>query len=207
MTRSHHSRRQNDLPAKSQPRLFAIVLAAGTASRFGAIKQLAIWRGQTLVARAARLAEQLCAARSVLVSGYASREVHAACAPLQGYLVVNDDYPSGLGSSIACGVAAVGDASDGVLVMLADQPRVTIAHLEALASAWRTAPDCAVASRYSGDIGVPAIFPASDFDELQALTGDRGARKLLIAHGTALRIVDCEAAALDVDHPADLDSL
>lgn len=187
--------------------LFAVVLAAGTASRYGGPKQLAEFRGSSLVARAVRNAEQVCGQRSVLVTGCNGQAVHAACSPLAGFLVHNENYRDGLGSSVACGVAAIADVADGVLLLLADQPLVTAADLDRLIAAWHADPGHAVASRYAGTGGVPAIFPASDFDALRGLTGERGAQALLRAHGRELRLVDCAHAATDIDRPADLEEL
>lgn len=191
----------------TEPRLFALILAAGSSRRFGTVKQLAQFKGKSLVAHAVRKAEQLCGSRCVLVTGHANRAVHAACAPLQGYLAVNDGYADGLGSSIACGIAAIRSVADGVVIMLADQPLIAVADLERLAERWREQPKRAVACGYAGNVGVPAIFPAADFERLSTLSGDRGARDLLAAHGDDLLVVDCDAAAIDIDRPADLASL
>ena len=49
--------------------LFAIVLAAGSSSRFGSCKQLAEYRGQPLVRYAVRAAESVCGSNTVLVAG------------------------------------------------------------------------------------------------------------------------------------------
>lgn len=190
-----------------EPELFAVVLAAGAARRYGGVKQLAPFRGLPLVAHALRAAEQLCGPRTVLVTGHAGREVRAACEPLAGFFVHNDAYADGMGGSIACGIAAVAGAADGALLLLADQPLVDHRHLARLAGYWRAAPGRAVASRYAGIVGVPAIFPASDFAALERLEGDVGARAVLAAHGGELTTVACEAAASDVDRPADLEAI
>ena len=77
-------------------RLFAVVLAAGASTRFGATKQLADYRGEILVYRAVRLAEAVCAELSVLVIGSDWQRVHDASAPLEGFLVRNDAFATGM---------------------------------------------------------------------------------------------------------------
>lgn len=154
-----------------------------------------------------RDAERLCADRSVLVTGFAGDKVHACCAPLRGFLVYNTAHATGISSSIRHGVAAVRDVADGVLLMLADQPLVPYRHLQALAAQWQATPQRIVASRYAATFGVPAIFPAADFDALAQLKGDHGAKKLLATHDNRLELIDCAAAAVDIDYPAELDAL
>lgn len=189
------------------PRLFAIVLAAGRAERFGAVKQLQQFNGQTLVSRSVRSAAKLCGHRTVLVTGNAGIEVHAACAPLDGFLVHNSEYRDGMASSIACGVAAVAQCADAVMILLADQPLVGIRQLTALRDKWLENPGKAAASRYHGRLAVPAIFPKRDFAALLALTGDQGARSVLLQYGDKLPAVDLPEAAFDIDRPDDLQRL
>lgn len=187
-----------------EKRLFAIVLAAGASQRFGSVKQLQEINGIPLVRRAVRLGENLCGARTVLVAGHESSAVVDACAPLRGFFVHNSQYRKGLSTSIASGIRAVASTADAVLLLLADQPLVTPAHLDRLAAAWSEEPGSIVATAFAETLGPPAIFPRRYFEELCALKGDSGARALL---STAARRVEFENAAVDVDTPADLDAL
>lgn len=184
--------------------MFAIVLAAGTASRFGSTKQLALFDGEPLVRHSIRIAEAACGTHTVLVVGHDWQRVHAACAPLSGFLVRNEAYASGMASSIAAGVRAVAGVADAVLLLLADQPGIGAADLGRLIAASDRSQDLIACSSYAGAIGPPAIFPATCFAELVALRGDRGARQLLQIHADRLVRVPCEAAADDVDTPDDI---
>jgi CTP:molybdopterin cytidylyltransferase MocA len=185
-------------------RLFAIVLAAGSGRRFGAVKQLAMYEHAPLVARALRLAESVCGPRTVLVAGHEWRAVVAACRPLQGFFTNNTRYTDGMGGSIACGVRSVIGAADAVLIMLADQPLITVRHLERLAAVRAQSGDVAVVTSFAGTDGPPVIFPRRCFAELSRLEGDRGARPVLDREGGRTRRVVFEAAAADVDVPDDL---
>lgn len=187
-------------------RLFALVLAAGGSSRFGAVKQLALYAGAPLVTRAVRLAEVVCGPRSVLVTGYQWRDVVDACRPLQGFFVNNIDWRSGMGGSIASGVKSVREAADAVLLMLADQPLVTVDHLRRLVTAWEES-NSIVATSFAGTQGPPVIFPGSSIADLAALTGDQGARAVFRKAKGRVHCVAFEAAAIDVDAPGDLEGL
>ena len=187
--------------------LFAIVLAAGSASRYGATKQLAEFNGRPLVCRAARVAESVCARNSVLVVGNDWQKVAAACEPLLGFMVVNDNYAEGIGASLSAGVSSVAEVAGAVLILLADQPLITQGHLQQLIEAWRASPNSIVASAYAGTAGPPVIFPRAYFADLMSLTKDRGARSILGAARDRVLTVRCDDAAIDIDEPGDLDRL
>lgn len=184
--------------------MFAVVLAAGSASRFGSAKQLEPWRGSPLVAHAVRLAESVCGARSILVTGYEWRAVVDACRPLRGFFVNFRGFEAGMATSIACGVRAVAGAADAVLLLLADQPLVTRDHLQQLIARRAASPGDIVASAYGGTRGPPVIFPARTFGRLVQLEGDRGAREILAEEGARVQEVPFADAAVDIDRPEDL---
>ena len=189
----------------SDLQLFALVLAAGTASRFGASKQCQVFRGEPLVRRAVRLAEASCGRNSILITGSEWRRVADAGKPLAGFFVLNDQFEQGLASSIACGVRAVSTVADAVLLLLADQPLISTAHLTELISRWSAAPRQILATAYAGAVGPPVIFPQSYFAELMVLQGDQGARAVLEKNAAALETIHFEDAAIDIDTPADLE--
>jgi molybdenum cofactor cytidylyltransferase len=188
-------------------RLYAVVLAAGAGTRFGSLKQLKEYDGTALVTRAVRLAESQCGPASVLVAGHAWRSIVDTCRPLQGFFVNNTQYRGGMSTSIASGVRAVADAADAILLLLADQPLVTAAHLAQLVAAWDASPDRIAATAFAGTAGPPIIFPRRYFDELTHLQGDSGAHSILAHAADHVRGVNFEDASVDVDTPEDIEKL
>jgi molybdenum cofactor cytidylyltransferase len=187
--------------------LYAVVLAAGLASRYGSTKQLASFDGETLVARAVRSAERACGSRSLLVTGNDRELVTAASAPLEGFTIHNPRYRDGIATSLAQGIRTIQDVADGVLLLLADQPLVSDAHLQALISRYKATPDSICASGYAGTRGPPVIFPKRLFAELIALRGDRGAKAVIEANIDQVITLPFEKAAIDIDTPDDLQQL
>ena len=187
--------------------VIAVVLAAGSSSRFGATKQLAEIDGVPLVKRAVDAAIASRAAATVVVVGHDWQAVSAAIAPLAGFLVRNDDFEDGIGSSLSLAVRAARPAADAFVVLLADQPLVTAAHIDAIIDAWSGAADEIVATAFAGTSGPPVLFPAGCFDDLALLHGDTGARALVQDSRFTVRNVEFADAAVDVDVPEDLNPL
>lgn len=190
--------------ALNRDHIYAIVLAAGAASRFGATKQTANWNGSPLVRHAGELATGCCDARTVLVTGHDWQHVRAAYGALPGGFVVNENYADGMGSSLALAVRSIRHAAAAVLVLLADQPLITPAHLADLVSAWSGAADEIVASGYAEASGVPALFGSGCFDALCELQADEGAKKLMHDGAFTVTSVPFADAAADIDTAEDL---
>lgn len=184
--------------------VYAIVLAAGSASRFGSLKQLEQWRGEPLVRHATRTAAEVCGSRTLLVTGPAWNRVRLACEPFAGGFVINDRYQDGLASSLALAVRCLKHSAAALIVLLADQPLVDAKHITALIEEWRGSEADMVASAYAGTVGVPAIFGDGTFARLTGLTGDKGARELFEGAGFVLRTIRCDDAEIDIDTAEDL---
>lgn len=189
----------------ARPRLAGLLLAAGGSRRLGRCKQLVEIEGRPLVRRAAELLLGLEPAAAVAVVGAESAAVGAALAGLPLQIIENRDWRSGMGGSIAAGMAALADDSAAVLILPCDLWRLEAADLERLLAAWDDDPDRIAASRWSAAFGPPAIFPRRHFAALRALTGDAGARALIRARTDRVRFVGLDNAGHDLDSQADLD--
>ncbi len=186
--------------------VFAIVLAAGTASRFGRTKQLEVLEGKTMVGRAMSIARDVCGIRTVLLAGHDLGRITDVAGEL-GYVVVNDNYADGIGGSIATAVRSIAHAADAILLTLADQPLITAAHLEALLDEWSGTEDEIVATSFADAVGPPVLFPRAAFDTLSNLSGDVGARSLLGEDAFEVKTVAFADAGIDIDTPEDLTRL
>lgn len=187
--------------------IYSLILAAGAADRFGALKQLAEYQDQSLVMRALLLADEVTDSRTVLVVGAGWQQVVKACGSACPFIVRNEHFESGMASSIACGVRAVMPVADSVLILLADQPLITAGHLLALQDAWLGSPESIVATEFDDVTGAPAIFPSSFFDALSGIGGDRGARSIIKNSDEVVIRIPFADAAIDIDTPSDLERL
>ncbi len=175
----------------------AVVLAAGASTRMGAPKQLATIGGETLLERAVRTAREAGCSPVVVVLGASAGRIAERCDLGDAAVAVNDGWSEGMASSIRSGVRALGriaEDADGAVLMTCDQPAVTAKHLRGLMATGE-----ATASRYAGRNGVPAYLPKAEFAQLMELSGDAGARTLLV-HARSVELVHGE---LDIDTAED----
>ena len=187
-----------------------IILAAGSSSRLGQPKQLLVHEGKTLVRRIADVALALRKGPVTVVLG-ANR--HAVANELEGLpvtLIDNPRYGEGMASSLKMGLAGLFVTQpklDAVLVLLTDQPYVSLGLLLNLVETFQEGEKGIVACRYGvdGPLGVPAIFSTKYVEELLSLTGDKGARWILVKHRADCAEVPFEAGLIDLDSPQDLE--
>jgi len=184
-----------------------VMLAAGRSERFGPAKLLAEYRGKPLLQHALSAAQNTCPGDVCLVVGHNAHEVADSAVGLADQVITNEDYATGIGSSIACGVRACREHADAILIMLADQPLVSSTHLAELVKRWTGKPNEIIASRFSDVSGPPVLFASALFDQLEDLHGDIGAREILRRSSSMLRTVEFAAAAIDIDTPEDLEAL
>lgn len=188
----------------------AIIMAAGQSQRLGQPKQLVRFRDTTLVGQAIRSAQCAGCEPVLVVLGAFEKEVAAAIEDEQCLIVKNENWKSGLGSSIAAGVKNLQDIGaniDGVLLTLCDQPLVEVAHLEKLCEAVASDACVIAATQYSdGQLGAPAVFERSMFPELMKLDNEQGA-KSVIAHCDQVVGIAPTGELIDVDTPDDLNQL
>lgn len=199
-----------------EPAPYAVLLAAGAGSRFGGPKLLAPLRGRPLVTHAAgTLAEAI--AGGLLAGGVVIVPANATALarPLGATglrLVENPDPDAGLASSLQTGLAAldlVAPPAGAALVVLADQPLLTIGTIAALVDAWRVRR-VSFRPRYAlqpTEPGHPVLLDRSSWPLVRTLRGDTGLGPAFRAHPDTIVVIDLPGANPDVDTPADLRSL
>ena len=184
--------------------LVGILLAAGSASRFGGGKLLAPLEDGTPLGVRALINLATCVDSVVVV-------VRPDDAPLarlladHGAIVSVCPYSSnGMGQSLAWAIRATPLAKAWV-VALADMPWVGHTTMQLVVDALER--DAAlVAPTHQGVRGHPVGFSRRFYAELATLSGDDGAKTILRAHATELQIIETDDAGIsrDVDTPGDL---
>ena len=188
-----------------------ILLAAGPGSRLGQPKALIMLGGQSLARRGIALLRDGGADPVIVVTGAAGPDALGpgpGGAVLDGVITVhNPSWRTGMGSSLAIGLAAVPYQADAAVLALADQPLVGPAAVRRLMSAHADGASVAVAC-YQGRPRNPVLIAREHWPEVAGLAAgtDAGARPFLRARPDLVTLVECGDTGRpdDIDTPEDL---
>jgi molybdenum cofactor cytidylyltransferase len=182
----------------------AILLAAGSGSRFGGDKLLhPLPDGTPIGVQAAR--NLLAAVPDVVAVVRPGDFPLADLLEQEGcHVTVCQHAARGMGASLAHGVGTRGHA-DGWVIALADMPLIKSATIEAVVREIEAGRDL-VAPAFNGERGHPVGFGRHFAAQLLALDGDAGARDIIAAHKHELTLIECGDPAIlqDVDRREDL---
>lgn len=185
-------------------KITGILLAAGSASRFGGGKLLHPLPDGTPIGIAslrslrAALPESLAVVRKGDDGLRTLLEAEGVC------VRICDDAHLGMARSFVCGIDASRDA-DGWVIALGDMPFVLTQTIKALSERIAQTGRIAIPA-YHRQRGHPVGFGRRYLEELLRLQGDEGARSVIGRHPLDVEIVDCDDPGIlrDIDTPADL---
>jgi CTP:molybdopterin cytidylyltransferase MocA len=185
----------------------ALVLAAGAGKRFGGRKLLAELHGRPILQFSLDLAHAAGLQPVVVVLGD-DATLERALVWHDEMRVVNSRPDLGISSSVQRGLQSLAQTeATRALVLLGDQPRLTLGQVHAILAAPVDELRPIVVPRYGGVPGNPVLLERAAWPLAEGLQGDSGMAQLFAAKPDLLRYVDVEGANPDVDTRADLDRL
>jgi molybdenum cofactor cytidylyltransferase len=186
------------------PPPIGILLAAGQGTRFGSNKLLQPLADGTPMAVASARTLHTVLAHCIAVVNDAQGRVARLLAAAGLQVIANPNAPDGMGTSIACGVAASPNAG-GWVIALADMPAIPVRVMQSVADGLVRGADI-ISPVYRGLRGHPVGFAQRHAPVLRALHSDRGARDIIAAHRDTLELIDTQDSGviLDIDTPASL---
>ncbi|HEV2712923.1 MAG TPA: NTP transferase domain-containing protein [Gaiellaceae bacterium] len=156
----------------------AVVLAAGTGSRFGGPKQRILLPPVLAAVRASSVDDV------VVVTGAYPVDVDAKVVDCAA-------WERGPGASLRCGLEALPTETEAAVVVLADGPDLAAAAIDRIVARWRAGAGEVVAASYGGVRGHPVVLARTAWDKVP----DEGARALETV------LVPCD----DLGAPGDID--
>jgi molybdenum cofactor cytidylyltransferase len=188
----------------------AVVLAAGLSRRFGGeSKLMADLGGEPLVRHAVRAVAGSGLADVVVVTGREAEVCRAALRDFPVRFVHNPKWEDGMGSSIACGVAALEADLAGAFIVPGDMPFVTSDLLQTQIASFNDGGGrlAIFPTSPSGEQRAPVLWPRHLLPRLRALSGAEGGKALLKSlSGETLGVVIADASQLmDIDTAEDME--
>lgn len=184
--------------------LAILIPAAGNSSRLGQPKQLVKVKGQPLLQNRINLCTAICQ-DVYCVLGANAQQIKQQVEHEECQFLYNPQWQKGLSHSIALGLSQLPPHISAVMIVLADQWALSHEDLQTLVKLWQHQPDKIHAASYNGDIGVPAIFPNTYFDQIKQLSpAGGGAKPLLKKYRNQIITVPLENGAFDLDVPQHL---
>ncbi len=188
-------------------KVVGVVLAGGDATRFGSAKQLAPLHGRPLLQYPLDALAGAGIDDVVVVLGAEAPAIEAAIEWRGERRRVNPRPADGLASSLRVGLdgAAEDPAVDAVLVVLGDQPSLSVAVIRTVLDAAGTTDRPLVRARYPSDGAPnPVLIRRAAWVLVAGLDGDRGLGPVLAERPDLVHEVPVAGAIPDIDSRADL---
>ncbi len=181
-------------------RTAAIILAAGTSSRFGQPKQLLDWNGKPFVRHVTETALRSGLEPVVVVTGFRHADIASHLLDLPIQLVTNNDYTQGQASSIKAGLTALPRDIGSAIFLLADQPQIPVEVIRALSESHTSEGQAILAPLVLGERRAnPVLFDQVTFPDMMQLQGDTGGRGIFDRHKVSYLPWHDDILIFDVD--------
>jgi molybdenum cofactor cytidylyltransferase len=191
---------------RQHSQIAAVILAAGASTRMGTPKQLLQWQGRSLLRSITETAIAADCDPIIVVLGAYRDRIQTEVIDLPVQIVNNSEWQTGMGSSICAGIQALLDRNTAVaatILLLCDQPFVSVQIIQQLRSIYDVTDRSIVASSYQNTVGVPALFDRKLFPELLELDRLEGAKTVIQRHKNTIETLNFPQGLIDLDTPKD----
>lgn len=185
--------------------IYAIILAAGGSVRMGARKMLLPYRGMTIIEKVVEIVLKSGIDRIIVVTGSGKEEISKVIRRLPVEQCYNDNWKTGMLSSVKCGFRSLPETCRAAIVFLGDQPMIDVKTIEEVAYAYSKTGKGIIMPVYNKKRGHPLLIDTKYSDELENLNPGEGLR--MLAHKFPVDVLEVEtddpATLKDIDTPED----
>lgn len=185
-----------------------VILAAGSGSRFGGPKQLAIFRNKTFIENVIETTQSVNFQNRVVILGSQFEEIRDVINNKEVVILNNVNWKNGQASSVKLGVSYFLDHPvDAIIFLLVDQPQITPNMINNVLNLFAFQKPKIIVHNYKGENRHPILFAKETFQELLKIKGDQGGRQLFDKLLTLQINLEDDYLALDIDTKDDLNNL
>jgi len=179
-----------------------IILAAGNSSRLGQPKQLLKFNGKSLLRHTIDEAVNVVGNKVMVVTGADKDLVEEELHHLPVNVIHNKFWQEGMSSSIYTGIITlikIFPQLNHVILSVCDQPFISADLFTKMILLQKNTKKGIVAAAYANTIGVPVLFSDKYVEELIALKGQEGAKKILNKFPDDLITINFPKGEVDID--------
>ncbi len=165
-------------------KISCLVLAAGLSSRMTIGNKLLLKvKNLTIIEKTIKSLYNSNADSFLIILGYQSNLLSKVLKNFKIPLIINDSYKEGISSSIKKGISLIDNTNNGVMICLADMPKITSKTydilIEEFKNFYNSTTPLIILPEYNGKTGNPVILSNHFFSELKEISGDIGAKYLI----------------------------
>ena len=165
-------------------KISCLVLAAGLSSRMTIGNKLLLKvKNLTMVEKTIKNLYDSNIDSFFIILGYQSNLLSKVLKNFKIPLIKNESYKEGISASIKKGISLIDHRSNGVMICLADMPKITSKTynilIEKFKKFYNSTTPLIILPEYNGKTGNPVILSNHFFSELKEISGDIGAKYLI----------------------------
>ncbi|MCK8827291.1 molybdenum cofactor cytidylyltransferase [Natroniella acetigena] len=187
----------------------AVVLAAGMSTRMGRSKQLLSIGEKTMIEVVIDKLLEVEIEEIIVVVGYQADKIKDLLVDRDIQVIYNSEYKLGQSTSLIKALEAINQKHTGILCMLGDQPLIDLSTLNCLINKFKEGEELIIFPKYNDQRGNPVIFSTKLKKEMLRVSGDQGARSLIIKYREQSKAieVDDQGVIFDIDTESDYQKL
>jgi len=190
-------------PSEPRTNTCAIVLAGGKSQRMGRQKLLLPLGGRPMIAVVVDEVLRSPCDQTFVVVGEDGARIQQALEGRPVTFVGNRGEREDMLTSVRCGLQALPDTCDSILIVLGDQPGIQRSLITQMLASYAGTGCRIVVPAYQGRRGHPLLFSARYRQEVMTEFDETGLRGLLYKHPEQVFELPCESPAMlgDIDTP------
>ena len=183
----------------------AILLAAGTSSRYGKDNKLLIkYKKKPLLSYSLKALLKSKVKDIVIVLGKDKQKILEKIPQNKKIKVVfNKNYKKGMASSILTGLRKINKNSNGFMVCLSDMPKIKFYTYNKIINHFNKNRKIPSVPYYKNRNGNPVCFPISFRYKIKNIKGDKGAKKILLMNSFNKVNIKSNSILIDFDRKSD----
>jgi molybdenum cofactor cytidylyltransferase len=183
----------------------AILLAAGTSSRYGRDNKLLVkYKKKPLLSYSLKALLKSKVKDIVVVLGKDKQKILEEIPQNRKIKVIfNKNYKRGMASSILIGLKKINKSSHGFMVCLSDMPKIKSSTYNKIINYFNKNKKIPCVPCYKNKNGNPVCFPISFKSKIKNIKGDQGAKKILLMNNFNKVNISSNSILIDFDKKSD----